>query len=128
MKNYGVDVEELKAPKSNKRIFRAWIEDWEQPLLKKNDIVAEIRLCEKYKGLTFFDPDNECQYTVYEKNLEWTRGRGGGWSLICQPHSDDFEDEPFLIGDMVIGLIADLEQEEGVEIIRNNKIGSSVSE
>ena len=53
MKNYGVDVEELKAPKPNKRIFRAWIEDWEQPLLKKNDIVAEIRLCEKYKGLTF---------------------------------------------------------------------------
>ena len=65
---------------------------------------------------------------VYEKNLEWTRGRGGGWSLICQPHSDDFEDEPFLIGDMVIGLIADSEQEEGVEIIRNDKIGSSVSE
>ena len=52
MKNYGVDVEELKAPKS-KRIFRAWIEDWEKPLLKKNDVVAEIRLCEKYKGLTF---------------------------------------------------------------------------
>ena len=78
MKNYGVDVEELKAPKP-KRIFRAWIEDWEQPLLKKNDIVAEIRLCEKYKGLKFYDPDNECQYTVYEKNLEWTRGQRGGW-------------------------------------------------
>ena len=53
---------------------------------------------------------------------------GGGWSLICQPNSDDFEDEPFLIGDMVIGLIADSEQEEGVEIIRNDKIGSSVSD
>ena len=48
--------------------------------------------------------------------------------MICQPHSDDFEDEPFLIGDMVIGLIADSEQKEGVEIIRNDKIGSSVSE
>ena len=44
MKNYGVDVEELKAPKP-KRIFRAWIEDWEQSLFKKNDIVAEICLC-----------------------------------------------------------------------------------
>lgn len=65
---------------------------------------------------------------MYEKNLEWTRGRGGGWSLICQPHSDDFEDEPFLIGDMVIGPIADSEQEEGVEINCNDKIGSSVSE
>ena len=111
MKNYGVDVEELKAPKP-KRIFRApWIEDWEQPLLKKNDIVivAEIYLCEKYKGLTFYDPDDECQYTVYDRDLDWTRGRRGGWSLICQPHSDDFEDEPFLIGDVVIGLIADSE-------------------
>ena len=48
--------------------------------------------------------------------------------MICQPHSDDFEDEPFLIGDMVIGLIADSEQKEGVEIIRNDKIASSVSE
>ena len=80
------------------------------------------------QGAHFFGSDNEYQYTVYEKNLEWTCGRGGGWSLICQPHSDDFEDEPFLIGDMVIGLIADSEQEEGVEIIRNDKIGSSVSE
>lgn len=75
MKNYGVDVEELKAPKS-KRIFRAWVEDWELPLLKKNDCVAEIRLCEKYTGVTCWDPDNECQYTVYDKNLEWTRGQG----------------------------------------------------
>lgn len=48
--------------------------------------------------------------------------------MICQPHSDDFEDEPFLIGDMVIGPIADSEQEEGVEINCNDKIGSSVSE
>ena len=75
MKNYCVDLDELKAPKP-KRIFCAWIEDWERPLLKKNDVVAEIRLCEKYQGLTFWDPDNQCQYMVYEKNLEWTRGRG----------------------------------------------------
>ena len=53
---------------------------------------------------------------------------GGGWSLICQPASDEFEDEPFLISDMVIGLIAELEQEEGVEIIHNDKMGLVESE
>ena len=48
--------------------------------------------------------------------------------MICQPHNDDFEDEPFLIGEMVIGLITEAEQEEGVEIIRNDKMRSSASE
>ena len=71
---------------------------------------------------------NESQYTVHEKNLEWTHGQGGGGSLSCQPHSDEFEDEPLLIGDMVIELIAKSEQKEGVEIIRNDKMGSSASE
>ena len=65
---------------------------------------------------------------MYDKNLEWTRGRGGGWTVICQPHSNDFEDEPFLIGEMVIGLITESKQEEGVVVIRNDKMGSSASE
>ena len=81
---YGVDVEEYKAPTPTRK-FRAWIEDWELPLLKKNEVIAEVRLIEKYKGLVLYDPDNECMYTVYPKNLKWTRGQGGGWSLICQP-------------------------------------------
>ena len=65
---------------------------------------------------------------MYEKDLDWTHGRGVIWSLICKPNSDDFEDEPIFIGDMVIGLIADSEQKKKVKIIRNNKIGSSVSD
>ena len=42
-----------------------------EPLLKKNDVVAEVRLLKKYKDLVFFDPDNEYMYTVWAKNLEW---------------------------------------------------------
>ena len=53
---------------------------------------------------------------------------GGGWSLICQPHSEDFEDEPFLLSDMVIRLIAKSEQDEEVEIVHNKKMSSSASE
>ena len=41
--------------------------------------------------------------------------------MIFWPHSDNFEDEPFLIDGVVIGMIAELEQEEGVEIFCNDK-------
>ena len=49
---------------------------------------------------------------------------GRGWSLICQPANEDIEDEPFLISDMVVELIADTDQEENVEILRNDKVDS----
>ena len=29
-----------------------------------NDVIAEVRLLEKYKDLVFYYPDNECVYTV----------------------------------------------------------------
>ena len=118
MKNYGVNLEELKALKP-KRIVCVRIKGQEQPLLKKNDVVTEICLCEKYQGLTFWDPDNQCQYTVYKKKLEWTHGWTGRWSFICQPHRKYFEDESFLICDMAIGLIAKSEQDKELEIVHN---------
>jgi hypothetical protein len=37
LKKYGVDVEDLQHPLTPARFFRGWIEDWEVPLLKKND-------------------------------------------------------------------------------------------
>ena len=52
MEGYGVDVEEYKAPTPTRK-FRAWVEDWELPLLKNNDVIAKVRLIEKYKGLLF---------------------------------------------------------------------------
>ena len=57
LENFGVDTTQLKLATS-KRIFRAWVEDWENPLLKINDVIAEVRLLEKYKDLVFYDPDN----------------------------------------------------------------------
>ena len=52
MDGFGVDTSELKSAAIT-REFRGWIEDWEKPLIKKNDCVAEARLLEKYKGLKF---------------------------------------------------------------------------
>ena len=42
---------------TSKRIFRAWVEYWEKPLLKINEVIAEVRLLEKYKDLVFYDPE-----------------------------------------------------------------------
>ena len=54
LEKFGVDTPVLKLGTS-KRIFRAWVEDWEKTLLKINDVIAEVRLLEKYKDLVFYD-------------------------------------------------------------------------
>ena len=120
LEKFGVDTTQLKLA-TYKRIFRAWVEYWEKPLLKINDIIAEVRLLENYKDLVFYDPDNECVYTVWHKNLEWQRGRNGGWCLIVCPADDKLDDKPFSIAEMVISLIAKSGQDSNVDVVLNEK-------
>ena len=120
LEKFGVDTTQLKLATS-KRIFRAWVEDWEKPLLNTNDIIAEVRLLEKYKGLVFYDTDNECVYTVWHKNLEWQRERNGGWCLIGCPEDDKLDDEPFSIAEIFISLIAKSGQDSNVDVVLNKK-------
>ncbi len=61
-------MEVLKA-KEVKRVFRAWVEDWEKECIKDKDAVAEVQLLEKYKGLAFFDPEEKITYTRSGTNL-----------------------------------------------------------
>jgi hypothetical protein len=75
-------------------------------------------------SLVFYDPDNDCIYTVWHKNLEWQRGRNGGWCLIGCPMNDNLEDEPFTIGPMVIDMIAETDQNSNVDIILDGKVAS----
>lgn len=117
LESFGVDTSQLKQP-AVQRIFYAWVEDWETELINKNDCVAEAKLVQKYKDLTFYDPDNKTYYTVYKKNLEWQRGRGGGWHVIGIPTDNQFDDEPFPINAMTIELIAETKQASHVEVIR----------
>ena len=49
-------MEDLKKPATT-RIFRAWVEDWEEKAIVTCDCVCEAQLLKKYKGLVFFDPD-----------------------------------------------------------------------
>ena len=116
LEQFGVDTNPMKESLKN-RIFRVWLEDWEKEILKKDDCVAEAKLLEKYKDLVFYDPDHKVNFTVHGNNLEYRRGREGGWCVIGDSTDEKVEDEPFKIGDMLIEMIADTQQAEGVEIM-----------
>ena len=106
-------MQQLKEPATT-RIFRAWVEDWEEELLRKNDCVAEARLLEKYKNLVFLDPHTKCTFTVESQNLQFRRGRkDGGWKLICEPNDDTQEVKPFDIP-LANELIGYIPQADGV--------------
>ena len=109
--------------------FKDLIEDWERLLLVTNDSVAEAKLLAKYKGLRFFLPDDEVIYTIFESNLEFQKGSkkkkiSKGWNVFGVPPDSDNgdDDEPFMIDDLLCQLIADTEQEKGVEVIKNDKM------
>jgi len=77
---FGVDTNILKEP--TVQIFCAWVEDWEQDARKNNDIVAEARLLQKYRGLVFHDPDTDNGFCINDQNMEFHRGRGNGWFVL----------------------------------------------
>ena len=109
-----MDVEQLKQP-ATKRVFRAWFEDWEVENVKKNDAVAEALFIEKHKNLVFWDPDTEKTFVVAPENLEWRRGKNGGWHLICEEVGGN-ELEPFDI-EVANELIGETQQADGIEIL-----------
>ena len=84
--------------------------------MKTNDCVAEAKLLEKYKNLVFHDPDENCMFTVASSNLEYRRGREGGWFLVCEPNDDGKESEPFDIA-LANKLIAATLQGPGVKVV-----------
>ena len=68
LETFGVDIAALKEP-AFQRIFRAYVEVWEQDDQKKNDCVAEARLLVKYKGLLFVDLDTGKTFSVYMRRI-----------------------------------------------------------
>jgi len=53
----------------------------------------------------------------YEDNIEFSCGKGGGWNLIDNSSDESVEDDGFVIGDLIIGMIVETEQAKGVEVI-----------
>ena len=121
LEKFGVDMEALKHVPI-RRVFRAWVEEWEEEARKKNDAVCEAKLLAKYKGLVFRDPDNNnCAFKVWDENLEYRSGRGGGWFVIAECNDDPENplQEPFTL-EIACELIGETEQEEGIQVVKQD--------
>ena len=117
---WGVDISSLASQKPA-RIFRAWLEQWEQDSLKKNDPVMEARLLEKYRDLVFFDPDTGHNFMVGSDSMIFQGGRkGAGWCV--NGIRDDGEEEPWQL-ELVIGQVVETTQpaELNVEVLRHQE-------
>jgi hypothetical protein len=76
MSRYGVDVNALVNDVPT-RIFRAWMEPWEEEILQDNDPVNQARFLEKYGGLVWQDPDNSNRMlTANFEAMFFSRRRG----------------------------------------------------
>ena len=116
-----MDTLELKKPAAKRR-FKAWIEDWEEESRVNPDEVHMARLCNKYGNLKLWDPDNERMCRIHPEQMKWFKGNkrakiDKGWSVIAV-YGDGTEDaEPWEVGDMLCKVIAETEQDEGVEVV-----------
>jgi len=120
LEKFGIDTGALKV-RQVERVFRAWVEDWEEEARKKNDCVSEAQLLAKYKGLVFRDPDTQKLYYVCDQNMEFRRGKGQGWYLIGvwvdNPDPGDEDLEPYTL-ELACELIAEYPQKDGVQVLR----------
>jgi hypothetical protein len=82
LENFAADeASGVVPPRTNpRRLFHAWIEEWEEVSSKSNNLVHEARLLRKYAGLKWLDPDSDKMYVADSDNLEWKRGLG--WCAI----------------------------------------------
>lgn len=113
-------MEELKDD-STKRIFRGWIEDWEEEAIGDDDPVSEVRILAKYKNLSFYDLDSDSTFTIDPDRLQWNRsnkkeGIERGWSLLGV--NENGVEEPFTIP-FFIEQFLEQEPPDDIEIIRN---------
>lgn len=78
---FGINADEnVRAPV---RYFNAWYEDWEQEVQTKNDPVVEEQFNAKYKGLKWYDYDEELNYECDGMEFRSERGQGRGWYVHC---------------------------------------------
>eukprot|EP00804_Cyclotella_cryptica_P030914 CCRYP_019747-RA/>CCRYP_019747-RA protein AED:0.40 eAED:0.36 QI:0/0/0/1/0/0/2/0/269 len=119
---WGVDVEELKKPVGPRRLFKCWIEDWENVM--DNGWVMRIRLLNKYGGMVFDDMnvDPLVRMRMSSTKLKWIRREG--WHAMAEPPDyvgdGDYDDkllEPLVITEEVlIELIKNTMQPEDLNV------------
>ena len=74
----------------------------------------------KYRGLVFNDSDSGSTFSVWDRNMEFRRGRGNGWFVVgvsADKPDDESCNEPFSL-EMACELIGATRQKEGVKVLR----------
>ena len=74
-------------------------------------------LLEKYKELLFCDPDININFTVHETTLNSTVVRDVDGTLLAIFLMRVCKMSGLVIGEMIIGIIAETEQAKGVELV-----------
>lgn len=82
--------------------------------------MAEAWILAKYRGLVFVDPDTEKTFSVYDKNMEFRRGRNNGWFVlaICSDNQDNSDDCEAFSLEVACEVIGDTPQADGIMVIR----------
>ena len=120
LENWDSGSPNVPRPIVPKRLFKAWIEDWEWDCITHKDSVAEARLLQKYGGLRWIDPDNDenilCVASTEDMEFQASQN-GSGWCVVGTRDTDGGS-EPWVI-DVVVDLIAKYVQpaEMNVEIV-----------
>ena len=113
----------MPEPVVPKRVFRAWLEDWEYDSIYKRDVVDEAKLLQKYGGLHWMDIDKDELCIADGDSMEYQGGRNGaGWCVIVIRVSDG-DREPWAL-DVVVDEIPEYQQPTSlnVEVVVNESL------
>jgi hypothetical protein len=80
LSKWGVTIDIGGPPKIK---FLCYMEDWEHGAIKHESAQNEFRLLNKYKGVIFFDDDDEIRYKIIETNVEWKKKEKGDKNTPC---------------------------------------------
>ena len=86
--------------KRPKRIFKAWLEEWEKEAVKKQDPAHEAHLLAKYGGLTWYDYDCQKNFRNSPSETFWRKRVKGdkrnayvGYCIVALREDYDPEDD-----------------------------------
>lgn len=83
LEKWGVDVDSLKKPLGPRRLFKCYIEDWENVMDK--GAVMRQKLLSKYGGLVFDDIDQLTPVRMRVSTTKMQYIRRAGWHVMAEP-------------------------------------------
>lgn len=133
LEKWGVDLDDLKKPIRPRRLFKAWVEEWED-VMDKGDVMR-TKLLAKYGGLVFDDIDAVPTVRLRVSSTKLKYIRRSGWHAMGEPPDyvgdgeDDDKLEPFAItNEVLIELIKTTVQPEDLNVRialnNNNNVGN----